>query len=288
MKYMFILQYKSEFPVVIQCRVLNVKPSGYYAWTKRPPSRRDRENGRLLTELIAIYEKSRRTYGSPRICRELRKRGFRASRPRVARLMRRHQIRAITKRKFKVTTNSRHNKPISPNLLNRNFSIGAPNRIWCSDLTYLRTTEGWLYLTVILDLFNREIVGWSMSSRLTAATTTIPALIQACIRQHPAPGLIFHSDQGIQYACDSFRKQLSMNKMIQSMSGKGNCYDNAVAESFFHILKTELTHHERYETRKQARQSVFEYIEVFYNRERMHSSLGYLSPAEYKNQRLAA
>jgi len=285
---MFILHHKNEFPVVIQCRAFKVKPSGYYAWIKRPPSLRDRENGRLLLELKAIYEKSRRVYGSPRIHHELRKQGFHVSRPRIARLMRKNGIHSITKRKFKVTTNSRHNKPISPNLLNRNFSVSAPNRIWTSDITYLRTAEGWLYLTIIQDLFNREIVGWSMSNRLTAVSTTIPALIQACIRHRPAPGLVFHSDQGIQYACDAFRNQLSMNRMIQSMSGKGSCYDNAVAESFFHILKTELTYHLKYETRKQARQSVFEYIEVFYNRERIQAALGYLSPAEYKNLRPAA
>jgi transposase InsO family protein len=202
--------------------------------------------------------------------------------------MKSHGIRAKTKRKYRVTTDSRHRQFISPNLLNQNFRAESPNRIWTSGLTYLYTREGWLYLTVIEDLFNREIVGWSMSQRLTAETTTLPALLQACDRQKPEKGLIFHSDRGIQYACGSFRKQLSRNKMIQSMSRKGNCYDNAVTESFFHTLKTELIHHENYETRLQARQSVFEYIEAFYNRERLHSYLDYHTPEEFKNRKRAA
>jgi len=202
--------------------------------------------------------------------------------------MKNHGIRAKTKRKFKVTTQSRHRYPISPNLVAQNYSVDKPNVICTSDITYIRTKEGWLYLTVIQDLFNREIVGWAMSSRLTAATTTIPAFIQVCSRQMPESGLIFHSDRGVQYACDSFRELLSKNKMVQSMSAKGNCYDNAVTESFFHTRKTELTHHEKYESRAQVRQSIFEYIELFFNRERKHSTLGDKTPIEYKLLRQAA
>ena len=288
MRYQFISNHRHEFPVVIQCRALKVKASGYYAWRRRPPSQRTRENDRLLLEISKIHKDSRQTYGSPRISVVLQERGYGASRPRVARLMKNHGILAKTKRKFKVTTHSKHRYPISPNLVAQNYSADKPNAIWSSDITYIRTKKGWLYLTVIQDFFNREIVGWAMSSRLTAATTTIPALNQACGRQKPEAGLIFHSDRGVQYACDSFRKLLSKNKMVQSMSGKGNCYDNAATESFFHTLKTELTHHEKYETKTQAMESIFEYIELFFNRKRKHSTLGYKTPVEYKLLRKAA
>jgi putative transposase len=240
-----------------------------------------------LSLIRSIHKESKGRYGSPRITRKMRKMGLRISRQRVARIMRKNGIRAKTKRKFKVTTNSKHGFPISPNLLKQDFYSDAPNKIWVSDITYLYTREGWLYLTVIIDLFNREIVGWSMSSRLTADTTTVAALKQAIGRQRPLPGLIFHSDQGVQFAAAPFRQILSKNGMIQSMSSKGNCYDNAVAESFFHTLKTELIHHERYETRFQARRSVFEYIEMFYNRVRLHSALNYQSPLEFKELRIA-
>jgi putative transposase len=288
MKYEFIYNHRHRFPVRIGCRALRVKQSGYYAWIHRPRSRRSRENEQLLKEIKLIHDKSRKTYGSPRIALKLHRKGISVSRQRVARIMRKHNLRAVTKRKFKVTTNSRHRYPLSPNLVNQNFTIDSPNKVWASDITYVRTREGWLYLTVIEDLFNREIVGWSMSSNLSVNRTTIPALIQAITRHNPGPGLIFHSDQGIQYASNSFRKLLSKNKIIQSMSGKGNCYDNAVVESFFNTLKTEHVYHEHYETRNQARQSIFEYIEIFYNRERLHSYLNYLSPEEFKKLREAA
>jgi putative transposase len=288
MKYQFIHRHRHQFPVLLSCRVLKVTPSGYYAWTKRPLSRRERENDSLLKQIRSIHEQSRKTYGSPRIARELRRKGYYASRQRVARIMRKHGIRAKTRRRFKVTTNSKHRYFISPNLLKQNFSVESPNSVWVSDITYIRTYEGWLYLTVIMDLFNREVVGWSVSPRLTAETTSVAALEQACGRQRPNPNLIFHSDKGIQFAAVEFRKLLSKNKMIQSMSGKGNCYDNAVAESFFHTLKTELVHHERYETRNQAKRSVLEYIEFFYNRIRLHSALDYQTPIEFKKLSMAA
>jgi len=221
------------------------------------------------------------TYGSPRITAELKDKGYTCSRPRIARLMRKHNIRAKTKRKFKITTNSKHHYPISRDLVNQDFSANAPNQLWTSDITYIRTKEGWLYLTIILDVFNRQIVGWSMSNRLKTIQTTIPALIQACKRRKPAPGLIFHSDQGVQYASHEFRYYLKKYKIVQSMSGKGNCFDNAISESFFRTLKTELIYFEKYQTRKQAQSSIFEYIEIFYNCKRKHSSLGNKTPFEY-------
>jgi len=198
--------------------------------------------------------------------------------------MRNNGIRSKIKRKFKVTTNSDHKLPISPNLLDQNFYASAPGLILVSDITYIRTGEGWLYLTTIMDLFHRKIVGWSMSRTMTVQETTIAALRQYISNYKPASGVIFHSDRGIQYASKAFRELLNKHEMVQSMSGKGNCYDNAVAESFFKTLKTEWVYHERYRTRAQARNSIFEYIEVFYNRIRKHSALGYLSPDQYYQQ----
>jgi len=235
----------------------------------------------LLKEIREIHKQSRQTYGSPRITRELHNRGYRCSRARVARLMSKNMIYAKTKRKFKVTTESAHHYPVAVDLLNQDFTVDCPNKIWVSDITYIWTKAGWLYLTVILDLFNRQVVGWSMSQRLTAITTTLPALNDAFRRQLPDAGLIFHSDRGVQYACHEFRNKLMNYNMTQSMSGKGNCYDNAVAESFFHTLKTELVYFEKYETKEQAKQSIFEYIEIFYNRQRLHSALNYQTPVEY-------
>lgn len=235
----------------------------------------------LRKEIERIYEASRKTYGSPRITAALRKQGYRCSRPRVARIMARHNIAAKTKRKFKATTQSAHSYPVSPNLVGQNFNSDHPNRVWTSDITYIRTREGWLYLTVVQDVFNREIVGWSMGKNLTAKQTVIPAFQHASARLHKGDRLIFHSDQGSQYACDVFRSQLAGFNVQQSMSGAGNCYDNAMTESFFHTLKTELVYFERYHTRAQARASIFEYIEVFYNRQRLHSALDYQTPVQF-------
>ncbi len=235
----------------------------------------------LIEEIKDIHKESHQTYGSPRITDSLRDKGYVCSRPRVARLMRKNNIRAKTKRKFKITTNSKHHYPISPNLVNQDFSATAPKELWTSDITYIRTRQGWLYLTVILDVYNRQISGWSMSNSLKAAHTTIPALMAAYRGHRPGPGLIFHSDRGVQYACHEFRGLLKKYKITQSMSGKGNCYDNAITESFFSTLKTELVYSEKYETRNQAKLSIFKYIEIFYNRKRKHSSLGNKSPYEY-------
>ena len=281
MKYQFIHNHQDQFRLSHLCKVLCISRNSYYNWLCSKPGKWALENDELLKQIKIIHKQSRQTYGSPRITIELHKRGYTCSRDRVARIMAKNSICAKTKRKFKVTTDSKHKYPISPNLLNQNFFSEYQNRIWVSDITYIRTKTGWLYLTVILDLFNRQIVGWSMSRRLTAHTTTIPALVDAWQRQRPSEGLIFHSDRGVQFACHNFRNKLSEYKMIQSMSGKGNCYDNAVCESFFHTLKTELVYFEKYENRDQAKQSIFEYIEVFYNQQRLHSALGYKTPVEF-------
>jgi transposase InsO family protein len=242
----------------------------------------------LIEKIKDIHVESHRTYGSPRITDSLKDKGYICSRPRVARLMRKYNIRAKTKRKFKITTNSKHHYPISPNLVNQDFSATAPNELWTSDITYIRTRQGWLYLTVVLDVYNRQIVGWSMSNSLKAIHTTIPALMAAYRAHRPGPGLIFHSDRGVQYACHEFRRLLKQYKITQSMSGKGNCYDNAITESFFSTLKTELIYSEKYITRNQAKLSIFKYIEIFYNRKRKHSSLGNKSPYEYVTLNKAA
>ena len=282
MKYQFISAHQNQFRVCHMCRALQVSRSGYYQWLTKKPGKRVQENEILLKEIRRIYQANRKVYGSPRIARVLNENGFLCSRVRVARIMAKHGIRAKTKRKFKVTTDSTHNYAISPNLLNQDFRATAPNQKWASDITYIRTSTGWLYLTVILDLFNRQVIGWSMSHRLTADTTTIPALVDAWQRRRPAGSLILHSDRGVQYACKAFRKQLHSYGIKQSMCGKGNCYDNAVCESFFHTLKTELVYFEKYETREQAKQSIFEYVEVFYNRQRMHSALSYKTPLQFE------
>lgn len=282
MKYEFIKTYRSTFTVKKMCQTLNVSRSGYYNFLGRSQSNRAIETEVLIQKIQSIYDESRQTYGSPRIAEALKDYGISCSRPRTARLMQRAGIKAKTPKKYTVTTDSKHSYPVSPNLLNQRFYTESINQIWVGDITYIKTWEGWLYLTIILDLYNRKIVGWSMSNRLTANTTTIPALNHAVQQCCPLPGLIFHSDRGSQYACDDYRKRLKECGFKQSMSGKGNCYDNAVAESFFHTLKTELVYHETYKTRDQAKSSLFEYIEVFYNRFRKHSALGYKSPEQYE------
>ncbi len=284
MKYEFIHTNRSVFGIENMCRVLRLSRSGYYGWIGRPESNRDLENHILVMKIRKSHKLSKEIYGSPRITDDLIGWGYRVSRPRVARLMQANGIRSKIKRKFKVTTNSDHKLPISPNLLDQNFYASAPGLILVSDITYIRTEEGWLYLTTIMDLFHRKIVGWSMSRTMTVQETTISALRQYLSNYKPASGVIFHSDRGIQYASKAFRDLLHKHDMVQSMSGKGNCYDNAVAESFFKTLKTEWVYHERYKTRAQARNSIFEYIEVFYNRIRKHSALGYLSPDQYYQQ----
>lgn len=277
-----------QYPVERMCRALEVSRGGYYAWLQRPVSPRAQENEILLERVQQIFEHTKGRYGSPRITDQLQDEGVHVSRPRVARLMRENRLRATCKKKFRVTTDSSHHYPVSPNLLERNFKANEPEKVWVSDITYIFTQEGWMYLTVILDLYNRMVVGWAMSNSMRATETTVAALKHACDRFHPSAGLIFHSDRGVQYACENFREQLASYQMIQSMSAKGDCWDNAVAESFFATLKKELVHRTHYKTRWQARQSIFEYMEIFYNRIRKHSLLGNLSPVQFSQMRKAA
>lgn len=287
MRYEFIHEHRSSFRVEKMCRICNVSRSGYYAWRQREKSRRQHKNEQLVEKIKNIHVHNRNVYGSPRITEELRAQGVCCGKNRVARLMRLNGIKAKTVKRYRVTTNSAHRLPVAPNLVNRRFAANECNKLWVSDISYIATREGWLYLAVVIDVFSRQIVGWSMGERLHD-TLTISAFSQAMIRRKPSSDLIFHSDRGSQYASDRFTMVLRSHGIIQSMSGKGNCYDNAVAESFFHTLKTELVYLEGYETRAEARQSIFEYIEVFYNRVRRHSALGYKSPLEYERRTMVA
>lgn len=284
MIYAFIDRYRSTFGVQKMCQVLGVSRSGYYAWRTRPASPRAQTTRQLIHLIHRIYHEARGVYGSPRITAVLQARGYRVSRPRVARLMHREGLRATTQRAFRRTTIRDTTLPVAPNRLQQQFTVARPNRVWVSDITYVKTQAGWQYLTVILDLCHRKVVGWTLSPAMTTEATTLAALHQAWQRERPVPGLVFHSDRGVQYAAADFRRHLRQYQMVQSMSGTGNCYDNAVAESFWKTLKTELLYHERYPAARQAQQSLFDYIEIFYNRQRLHSTLGYRSPADYVHQ----
>jgi len=280
-------QHRSTHGVQKMCRVIGASRSGYYRWRRQPQSKRQQENEKILVEIKEAHKNSRKTYGSPRIAEDLQAKGINCGENRVARLMKINGIVGKAKKKFKATTNSEHALPVAENLLNQNFEAQKPNTVWVSDITYIPTVEGWLYLAVILDLYSRQVVGWAMSDRLTSGFV-VKALYQAIGRRHPASGCILHSDRGIQYASADFRGVLKAYGFIQSMSRKGNCYDNAVAESFFHTLKTEHVYDYRYETRAEARQSIFDYIEMFYNRQRRHSALGYRSPVSFELEAMAA
>jgi transposase InsO family protein len=269
------------------CRVLAVSPSGYYAWLRRPESRRVRESRRLLVEIKAIHQENRGVYGSPRVHAELKARQMHHGKKRVARMMRENGLRAKQSKKFKATTNSNHAYPVAPNRLNRNFEADRPDRKWLADITYIPTREGWLYLAAILDLFSKRIVGWSMAGRMTKELV-LDAVSMAVARRKPEPGLIHHSDRGSQYAGLDYQRALSAHGMICSMSRKGDCWDNAPMESWFHTLKTELVNHRDYQTRRQAKSDIFEYIEAFYNRSRRHSALGYMTPVKYEMSNMAA
>jgi putative transposase len=271
------------YPVKKMADALQVCRSRYYAWHKNPLCARKQRDYELLDIVKDIHEESRQTYGSPRVHKDLQEKGHRCSRKRVARIMRENGIYARQKKKFKVTTDSAHKLPVAPNLLNQEFFVDSINRVWVSDITYIWTMEGWLYLCIILDLFSRRAVGWSMDSRI-GANLAESALSMATLHRNPSHGLIFHSDRGIQYAAATFRELLDKFEMIQSMSRKGNCWDNACAESFFATLKTEEVFYRTYKTREEARKSIFEYIAVFYNRFRKHSFLDYLSPEEFESR----
>ena len=285
MRYGFVRDHGEEFRVENMCRVLRVSPSGYYAWWGRGPSETEIEDARLIDRIRSIYEASRGVYGVRRIHRQLRADGERCSVNRIARLMRKCGIRARRKSKFRVTTDSKHNLPVAENLLERAFFSAGPNQVWASDITYIWTLEGWLYLAAVIDLHSRMVVGWSMNERLDRSLV-LDALSMAVGRRNPEPGLIHHSDRGSQYASGAYQKALAEREMRCSMSRKGDCWDNAVVESFFSSLKTERVHHRLYRSRDEARRDIFEYIEVFYNRVRLHSTLGYLSPAQFESQTL--
>lgn len=276
-----IRAHTGRFPVTLMCRALAVSSSGYYAWAARPESRRAAENRRLLMAIRVIHAESRRTYGSPRVHAALTAGGQRVGVTRVARLMRAGHLRAKTVPKWRATTDSAHAYPVAPNTLARQFAVTAPNRVWAGDITYLWTAEGWLYLAVVLDLYSRRVIAWGMGPRLTQDLAS-GALAMALAGRRPAAGVLHHTDRGSQYAATAYRDLLARHGLTASMSRRGNCWDNAVVESFFHTLKTKHVHHRRYTTRAEAQQDIFEWIEVFYNRVRRHSTLGYRSPAEFE------
>lgn len=282
MKYAFIKSHLTEFCVGRCCEVLQVSRSGYYAWGNRPPGPAAIRRNELAEQIRVVHEQSRRVYGSPRVHQALEQQGQAVCENTVARLMREQAIRAKSKRKFVPrTTDSVHDQPIAANVLDRQFDASAPDQKWVADITYIPTDEGWLYLAAVLDLFSRRIVGWSMADHMETQLVD-DALVMALARRHPPEGLLHHSDRGSQYASDAYTHRLTENGIKLSMSRKGNCWDNAVMESFWATLKTELVHHERFATREQARAAIFEYIEMFYNRKRLHSSLGYQSPEAFE------
>ena len=284
MRFAFIAAEKATYPVRVLCRTLVVSRAGFYAWHTRPPAARTQANQQLGVEIEAIHAESRQCYGSPRVHAELRDRGHRLGRKRVARLMRQHGLCGRRRRRFRVTTDSNHPLPVARNVLARQFTVAAPDTAWVTDITYLWTREGWLYLAVILDLFSRAVVGWAMSAQITTQHLTLPALTMALGRRRPAPGLLHHSDRGSQYASTEYQRVLKARGIVGSMSRRGNCWDNAVAESFFATLKIELAHDADWATRADARGDVFEYLEGFYNGQRRHSALGYLSPLTFERQ----
>lgn len=282
MKFAFIAEHLGTMPADVVCGVLDVSRSGYYAWLERPESSRSRRRAELAVKISTVHAENRGVYGSPRIFKALRSEGHAVSENTVAKVMRSEGLRGKVKRKYvPCTTDSAHAQPIAPNVLDRQFNADKPNRKWAGDITYIPTDEGWLYLAGVIDLHSRRIVGWSMADHMQTDLVA-DALSMALARRQPAAGLLHHSDRGVQYASDAYQKMLSDNGIEVSMSGKGDCWDNAVMESFWATLKTELVHHERYATREQARRSIFEYIEVFYNRKRLHSSLGYVSPETFE------
>lgn len=283
MRYRFIENHRSVWPIAVQCEVLQVARSGYYAWRKRPPSVRAQRQANLTDRIQAIHnQKHQDVYGAPRIHQELVAQGHACNRKTVAKCMKAAGIQAKTVKKFRVlTTDSNHSHPVAENLVDRNFTPAEKNQTWTADITYIPTDEGWLYLAAVEDLFSRKIVGWSMSDRMDSRLV-VDALEMAVHRELPGEGLVAHSDRGVQYASEHYQNLLRRHDITCSMSRKANCWDNAPMESFFATLKKELVHRHRYQTRDDARRSLFEYIEIFYNRVRRHSALGYLSPAQFE------
>jgi len=265
------------------CRVLQLSPSGYYAWLQGDVSHRTRSDELLSKKILALYNESDGTYGSVRLHQALQQSGEKVGRNRVIKLMKQLNLQAKVQRKYKATTDSNHRFGAHENLLEQNFTVTQPDSVYAGDITYVWTQEGWLYLAVVMDLFSRHIVGWSMNKRMTRQLV-MEALLSAYWRRKPDKGVIFHSDKGSQYASHDYCDLLKAYGFIGSMSGKGNCYDNAVVESFFHSLKTERIHHRHYQTREEARSDIFNYIEMFYNTKRLHSTLGYCSPVQFEQQ----
>ena len=287
MKYAFIREHENEFKVVRMCVVLQVSRSGYYDWIDRPESRRSREDRELLVQIRRVHLDSRRAYGSVKTWKELRARGVACGKHRVARLRRREGIRAQRRARFRITAENQHTAAAAPNLVLRQFSVLAPNRIWVGDMTFIRTRAGFLYLAVLLDLYARNVVGWAMHDRPNLEVT-MRALDMALARRHPAPGLVHHTDQAVLYSATPYRERMRLHGLIPSMSRRGDCYDNAVAESFFSNLKNELVHQCDFISREAARAAIFDYIEVFYNRQRRHQTLGYLTPVQFEQQKRVA
>jgi putative transposase len=278
-KFKFILAEKASYPVTVLCHVLGVSRSGFHAWRKRPQAPRARIDSQLAAQVAAVHNRSRRTYGSPRIHAELRARGVRVGKKRIERLMRENGLQARRKRRFRRTTDSRHSLPIARNVVARRFRVAAPNRVWVTDVTAIWTLQGWLYLAAMLDLYSRRVVGWAISES-NDTMLALKALQRALRARRPAAGLVHHSDRGSPYASAEYRAALSRSGIVASMSRKGDCWDNAVAESFFATLRAELVDHEQYATQQAAINSIAEYIENFYNIERRHSFLGHLNPIE--------
>lgn len=283
MKYAWIKQHVTEFSVKTMCQFMNVSRSAYYAWLERPQTAIEKDDAELIEIIKTLFQKGRKNYGTRRLKKALLGLGWHVSRRRIGRLMAAAGLACKTKRKFKATTDSKHDLPIAPNLLDRQFTVTQPNQTYVGDITYIHTQEGWLYLAVVVDLYSRQVVGWSMAEHMRAKLVN-DALLMAVWKRKPGKGLIWHTDRGSQYASDSHRALLQEHGITQSMSRKGNCWDNAVSESFFHTLKTELVNHQSYQTRDEAKQDIFDYIEVYYNRERLHSTNNYLSPVDYEMQ----
>lgn len=283
MIYRFVDDHRSSFPVKKMCQVLQVAPSGYYRWRKHPVSAREAANNRLKERIAELYWEHNGMAGSPLIASDLRaeEEFKRVSENRVAKLMRELGLKCQTVKKFVVTTDSKHTEPVAENLLNRNFTAAKPNQVWVTDITYIRVGRKWHYLSVFIDLFSRAVVSWDLSDSLDRSSV-IHALKKGIARRKPGKGLMIHSDRGIQYASKDFRNLLKNHEFVQSMSRKGNCWDNAVAESFFHTLKTQLVHHRTFKTVEETQQELFVYIEAYYNRRRRHSTNGYISPANYE------
>lgn len=286
MIYKFIYENKKKYPIGKMAKILDVSKSGYYEWLKQPISKREIEDFKLLSEIKEIHKKSRLNYGSPRIFKALKSKGIICGKNKVIKLMKENNIRSKVRKKFKPTTNSKHNNPVFENILDRNFTVKEPNKVWVSDITYVWTLEGWLYLCVIIDLYSRKVIGWSMSIRIDTELV-IKAFLMAWSQRKVKMGLLFHSDRGVQYTSKDFQNLLKEKEVLCSMSRKGNCWDNACAESFFHTLKVEEVHHVIYRTRECAKIKIFEFIEVYYNNFRTHSYLGYLNPNEFENKKIA-